>query len=315
MLKIEDDDIYVGMATSGSGGGDTPGLKFLKILETSSAEVIDENTFTVEFAKELPDLSVETYLATFTFENGVLSATATKDGESVGNVGIYVQLVPYDTSMSTFQKLPALTLSDDKYVCQIGEYTCSFEISIEEDAVSLVGEYSKGGVTYGDVDLYWEIIEKEPAKGSFDSENQLLTLNYAYLVEKINASSLPAEIKEILIANLNNSDAVVDLNIDYLETFLGVSSDIAWLFPVGSAEAPAGMMAISKGNVTETALLTIPSDGGAMFGTWNSLRVVYELQGMSMTADEVEELLSPSVVDEAVFTVSGTLGNFSVEFN
>lgn len=144
--------------TAGSGGG----LKFLKMLNASDATVTGENTFTVEFPKELPDLSVETYIATFTFDNGAFSATATKDGEDVGSVGVYVQLVPYDTSVSTFQRLPALTLNDnDQYVCQIGDNTCSFDISIADGAVSIVGEYSKDGEIYGDCDIYWEV--KEPA--------------------------------------------------------------------------------------------------------------------------------------------------------
>lgn len=292
------------------------GLKFLKMLDTSSAEVTGDNTFTITFPKELPDLSVETYVATFTFDNGVLSATATKDGKDAGGVGVYVQLVPYDTSVSTFQKIPALTLSDDKYVCQIGEYTCSFDISIEEGAVSLVGEYSKDGETYGDCDIYWELKEPAPTpvqKGSFDSTTQQLTFNYDYLVEMINSSTmLTGEQKTTAIAELNNSDVVVDMSTSMMpenEYMYGFKSD-----------QPSPQVGLLVDVATPVTLkMTIveydPSAVISTIGTYKALADSNTFMGAPMTEEEAEAQYAPFIVDENLCIVSGTLGNFSVEFN
>lgn len=290
------------------------GLKFLKMLDTSSAEVTGDNTFTVTFPKELPDLSTETYVATFTFNNGILSATATKDGKDVGSVGVYVQLVPYDTSVSTFQKLPALTLSDDKYVCQIGEYTCSFDISIEEGAVSILGEYSKDGVTYGDCDIYWELKEPAPMpvqKGSFDSTTQQLTLNYDYLVEMINSSTVTtAEQKSSMITLLNNQNPVINMAAD-----IAVSNSYIYGFMSTSGEMlPIGLQVDKATPCT----LKIMFDGESIGGIGSYQALANYMTGIgseTVTPEMVEAMFGSFIVDENLCTVSGTLGNFSVEFN
>ena len=160
----------------------------------------------------------------------------------------------------------------------------------------------------------------ESAKGSFNASTQQLTLNYDYLVEKINSSDqLTAETKELIIGRLNNSDVVVDMTRDVI-SIMGQSSDIAWACSDGDptsedpAEFPTTMIFVSKSN-PETSKLIIPADsGGVVFGSYNAMRAFYELQGQSKTAEEVEALLSSSVVDEEAFTISGTLGNFEVEF-
>lgn len=160
----------------------------------------------------------------------------------------------------------------------------------------------------------------ESAKGSFNASTQQLTLKYDYLVEKINSSDqLTAETKELIISRLNNSDVVVDMTRDII-SIMGQSSDIAWCCSDGDPtsenpdELPTTMIFVSKSN-PETSKLIIPADsGGVVFGSYNAMRAFYELQGQSLTAEEVEALLSSSVVDEEAFTISGTLGNFEVEF-
>lgn len=292
------------------------GLKFLKMLDTSSAEVTGDNTFTITFPKELPDLSVETYVATFTFDNGVLSATATKDGKDAGGVGVYVQLVPYDTSVSTFQKIPALTLSDDKYVCQIGEYTCSFDISIEEGAVSLFGEYSKDGETYGDCDIYWELKEPAPTpvqKGSFDSTTQQLTFNYDYLVEMINSSTmLTGEQKTNQIALLNNSDIVINMASEP-ETM--PENSYVYGFVMTAGGTGIGESYVDKQNSVTLKLAATPESTGVL-GSYEAIAGFFsELSGQPTTPEMVEAQYGQFIVDENLCTVSGTIGNFSVEFN
>ena len=325
MLRLEEEDIYAGIAKSDSGGGSLP-FMFLEML--TAGTMTSDTSFDVEWKKELPDLSTETYTASFTFEETEedsgewrLTCGVSKDGEYLGETDVYAVISAYDGSMSMPIKLTTLTRDGENpysYGFNAGGYECYFYVEIENDTITFTGGNAYiGEDDYGSVNVYWQTEPTTPApvqKGSFDSTTQQLTLNYDYLVEKVNSSDqLTAETKELIIGRLNNSDVVVDMSRDVLST-LGLTSDIAWGFADDEVE-PKIFIFVSKSN-PETTKAFIPADsGGVVFGSYNAMRAFYELQGQTKTAEEVEALLSSSVVDEEVFTISGTLGNFSVEFN
>lgn len=325
MLRLEEEDIYAGIATSGSGGGSLP-FMFMKML--TAGDMTSDTSFDVEWKKELPDLSTETYTASFTFEETEedsgewrLTCGVTKEGRYLGETDVYAIITAHDGSMSAPIKLTTLTKDGENpytYGFSAGGYECYFYVEIENDTITFTGGNAYiGEDDYGSVNVYWGVKEPAPTpvqKGSFDSTTQQLTLKYDYLVEKINSSDqITAETKELIIGRLNNSDVVVDMTRDTIST-TGHSSDIAWGFADDETE-PKIFIFVSKSN-PETTKAFIPADsGGVVFGSYNAIRAFYELQGQSKTAEEVEALLSSSVVDEEVFTISGTLGNFSVEFN
>lgn len=150
----------------------------------------------------------------------------------------------------------------------------------------------------------------ESSKGSFSASTQMLTFKNSYLVEKVNSSIASQAQKDAVLQQLGDSDVVINMNIDRAEG-LPVTTN-AWLLS-DDAETPIGAMLVSKTNpVTIKFLFT--GDGGLMFIDWSAFAEYLSLQGTTITPEQAEEQYGAYVVDENVCTVSGTLGNFEVEF-
>lgn len=150
----------------------------------------------------------------------------------------------------------------------------------------------------------------EVAKGSFNASTQMLTFKNSYLVEKVNSSIASQAQKDAVLQQLGDNDVVINMNIDRAEG-LPVTMN-AWLLS-DDAETPIGAMLVSKTNpVTIKFLFT--GDGGLMFIDWSAFAEYLSLQGTTITPEQAEEQYGAYVVDENVCTVSGTLGDFEVEF-
>lgn len=152
----------------------------------------------------------------------------------------------------------------------------------------------------------------ESAKGSFNASTQMLTFNNSYLVEKVNSSIASQEQKDFILQELGDDDVVINMNVDRSEG-LPVTLN-SWSLG-DDKKTPIGGMLVSKTNpVTIKFLFT--GDSGLMFLDWSAFAELLSLQGgTTITPEQAEEQYGQYVVDENVCTVSGTLGNFSVEFN
>lgn len=150
----------------------------------------------------------------------------------------------------------------------------------------------------------------ESAKGSFNASTQQLTLKYDYLVEKINSATwLTDEQKTTTIASLNESDISVVMNDSTLP-----ENPYEYMF-VGSENYGITMDITTP--VTLKFLITPAYDtpaGFATIGTYKAIADFNTFLGTPMTEEEAEAQYAPFIVDENLCTVSGTLGNFSVEF-
>lgn len=176
MLKLEDDNIYAGIATSGSGGGGSSEFEFMKMMATGTTT--SANSFDVEFERELGDLSTETYVASFSFEPvdeennlwSLVGGTLTKDGEEIGEAEAYVQVSEYNSAVSTFKKLPTVLERGGEegayeYSFSIGDYECSFSCEIDENAdedLTIIGSAAVGENMVGTIDLYFKIPPQKP---------------------------------------------------------------------------------------------------------------------------------------------------------
>ncbi len=148
------------------------------------------------------------------------------------------------------------------------------------------------------------------SKGSFNASTQMLTFKNSYLVEKINSGIASQAQKDAILQELGDSDVVINMNIDRAEG-LPVTLN-SWLLG-DDKETPLGAMLVSKTNpVTIKFLFT--GDSGLMFLDWSAFAEYLSLQGTTITPEQAEEQYGAYVVDENVCTVSGTLGNFEVEF-
>lgn len=149
----------------------------------------------------------------------------------------------------------------------------------------------------------------ESDKGSFNASTQQLTLKYDYLVEKINSSTmLTDEKKTTAIAELNNSDVVVSMT-----TSIMPENEYMYDF---QASSQVGLFVDVATPVT-LKMVVVPSDTSAVIsaiGTYKAIADLNTFMGNTMTEEQAEELYGAYVVDENVCTVSGTLGNFEVEF-
>lgn len=319
------DGIYLGTAKpsegSGGGGGDSS-IKILHAFNMLPAPV--DGVYSVEWSVEKPDLQYDNYVSTFTLDNVsggdyVFTAGDTKkDGVVTGVPHMVGWITLFDSSISTAFDLPTFTLAEGQYSAVVDGYSLKFGIEEDEGQINFVCDVvTKDGMEIGDWNIGFWNEELPVSKGSFDAENQLLTINYGYLVEKINASSVDASRKADIISLLNNSDAVIDMSVDVFE-MMGVSSNIAWVLTkqgAGIGDDAYIMLFVSKTN-PDTLKLAIGTDlPFYAFCSWNGLRSLFEVQGVEMTAEQIEAMFSQYVVDDHLCTVSGTLGNFSVEFD
>lgn len=147
-------------------------------------------------------------------------------------------------------------------------------------------------------------------KGSFDSTTQQLTLNYDYLVEKINSSTMLTDAqKTTAISELNNSDVVVSMT-----TSMVPENEYIYAF---QASTQVGLFVDVATPVTLKTVIAAndPSAVISSIGTYKAIADFNTFMGSTMTEEEAEAQYAPFIVDENLCTVSGTLGNFSVEFN
>lgn len=321
MLRLEEEDLYAGIATSGSGGGSLP-FMFMKML--TAGTMTSDTSFDVEWEKELPDLSTETYTASLTFEETEedsgewrLTCGVTKEGRYLGETDVYAIITAYDGSTSAPIKLTTLTKDGENpytYGFSAGGYECYFYVEIKNDTITFTGGNAYiGEDDYGSVGIYWQIEPTTPApvqKGSFDSTTQQLTLNYDYLVEKINSSTVVTDAqKTAAIAELDNSDVVVSMT-----TSIMPENEYMYGF---QASAQVGLFVDVATPVT-LKMVVVPSDTSAVIstiGTYKAIADFNTFMGDTMTEEQAEEQYAPLIVDENLCTVSGTIGNFSVEFN
>lgn len=170
MLKIEDDDIYAGIATSGSGGGSggSGGIPELQILRSFGMCDVDNNVYSIEWGVEHPDLSYDTYYSTFTLEQNTdgtfnfVAGETTKDGTVVGHPHLVGWLSLYTGDITTPFALPQF--SDDgetgMYSATVGEYSIEFTLETDDEAPTKInfvgGPATKDGVEVGDLTLgFW----------------------------------------------------------------------------------------------------------------------------------------------------------------
>lgn len=146
-------------------------------------------------------------------------------------------------------------------------------------------------------------------KGSFDSTTQQLTLNYDYLVEMINSSTVKtAEQKSSMIALLNNQNVVINMATDVADP-----NQYIYAFASTDKMVPSGLQ-VDK--ATPCTIRLMFGDSIAGMGSYEAMaNYITEISGETTTTEMVEAMFGPSIVDENLCTVSGTLGNFSVEFN
>ena len=146
------------------GGGDLP-FMFMKML--TAGDMTSDTSFDVEWEKGIPDLSTETYTASFTFEETeedsgewLLTCGVSKDGEYLGETDVYAIISPYDGSVSMPIKLTTLTKDGENpysYGFNAGGYECYFYVEIEDDAITFTGGNAYiGEDDYGSVDVYWQ---------------------------------------------------------------------------------------------------------------------------------------------------------------
>lgn len=150
----------------------------------------------------------------------------------------------------------------------------------------------------------------ESAKGSFNASTQQLTLNYDYLVEKINSSTLSSESKASAISTLDGNDLEIDMTTDILSA-QGLENAPCW----GFGEMTFGIQIVVDKQNPVNLKFFIGTESGTSMATYKGMADLFTALGQTMTPEQVEEAYGQYVVDENVCTVSGTLGNFSVEFN
>lgn len=324
MLRLEEENIYAGVATSGSGGGGSGGdddSKDVRVLQAFSVvDKTDDDVYSVEWTVEKPDLQYDTYVSTFTFNNKsgnkyvFTAGETTKDGVVKGHPHIAGWFTFYDSTQSTAFDLPEFTYDSEtgEYSAELDGYEFSFSITEESETQdSFVGGLVyKNGVELGDFNLgFWN--EPLPLKkGSFDSATQQLTLNYDYLVEMINSSTATTtEQKSTMIALLNNQSPVIDMSTD-----TSIPNQYIYGFIPTGGTIPVGLQVDKATPCMIKLTFTGESVGG--LGSWQAIADYSSaISGETVTPEMIEAMYSPLVVDKSFCTVSGTLGNFSVKFD
>lgn len=323
MITLEE-GIYSGTATPGSGGGGgSEGINFYIPFQNDCVPESDYS-FSADYNKELPDLEYELYTGHFSFEQDEQDETlfrfvggaVEKGGEEVGVAEPYLIIYRYDSPLSNPIRVNEMTqTSENAWDIDLGDYTTSLSYEVSGETSGLVGGAVIDKATeqeIGDCQFYWTIKLNPPApvqKGSFDSTTQQLTLNYDYLVEMINSSEATTdEQKSTMIALLNNQSPVIDMTTDtaeenqYLYAFLSTDE----MIPVG----------LQVDKTTPCSLrLAFTGESVAGFGSWQAMADYMSMSGETVTAEMVEAMYGAFIVDDNFCTVSGTLGNFSVEFN
>lgn len=162
----------------------------------------------------------------------------------------------------------------------------------------------------GTCGIFWPI-EVPPApiqKGSFDSTTQQLTLYNSYITDKIQNSSLSDEAKTAYLTSIGDDDSVFDMTTDVSVDF-GLENASFWAF------LSSTNILITVDKTTPASMNFIVTEGSLNIADWVAFADVLSLEGMEMTPEQAQELFAEYVADESVLTISGTLGNFSVEFN
>lgn len=327
MLRLEEENIYAGVATSGSGGGGSGGdddSKDVRVLQAFSVvDKTDDGVYSVEWTVEKPDLQYDTYVSTFTFNNKsgnkyvFTAGETTKDGVVKGHPHIAGWFTFYDSTQSTAFDLPEFTYDSEtgEYSAELDGYEFSFSITEESETQdSFVGGLVyKNGVELGDFNLgFWN--EPLPLKkGSFDSATQQLTLNYDYLVEKINSSTVVTdEQKSAMIALLNNQSLVIDMTSEP-ETM--PENDYVYGFIMTAGGTGIGESYVDK-QTPVTLKLAVTPDSPGIIGSYEAIAGFFtQMSGQPTTPEMIEAQYAPFIVDENICTVSGTIGNFSVKFD
>lgn len=151
------------------------------------------------------------------------------------------------------------------------------------------------------------------SKGSFDSTTQQLTLNYDYLVDKINSSTVVTdEQKSGMIALLNNQSLVIDMTSEP-ETM--PENDYVYGFMMTAGGTGVGESYVDKQTPVTLKLVVTPESLG-IIGSYEAAAGFFtQISGETTTPEMVEAQYGQFIVDDNLCTVSGTFGNFSVEFN
>ncbi len=145
-------------------------------------------------------------------------------------------------------------------------------------------------------------------KGSFNSTTQQLTLYNSYITDKIQNSSLSDEAKTAYLTSIGDDDSVFDMTTDVSVDF-GLENASFWAF------LSSTNILITVDKTTPASMNFIVTEGSLNIADWVSFADVLSLEGMEMTPEQAQESFAEYVADESVLTTSGTLGNFSVEFN
>ena len=136
-------------------------------------------------------------------------------------------------------------------------------------------------------------------KGFFDKATQTLIFNNAYIVDLIDQAT-SEQIKEHVLSAVGNKDVIFDLTD--VQLFPGSDKYVCWgtnIFVEGNPVC--AIMDMSGGNYSVTI-----TEGVACLND----------VGLSITGVTLEQIIQMGgAVDENVFTITGTQGNYDVVFN
>lgn len=134
------------------------------------------------------------------------------------------------------------------------------------------------------------------AKGSFDKATQTLTLNNAYIVDLINQAT-SEQVKENVLSAVGNKDVIFDL------------TNVQTMFE----------KIVCYGNITlqgNPISAIIDMSGGDYSVTISEGIICLNSEGLSALGVTLEQIIQMGgAVDENVFTITGTQGNYDVVFN
>ena len=143
--------------------------------------------------------------------------------------------------------------------------------------------------------------------GSFDKDNQTLTIKNSYLVNMVNASTVSSEIKEGFLSEIGDDDAVFDMTTDENPS-MGIEDAGFWTFLADNNV----LLSVNKTNPTVMNFLV--TEGSFNITDWSSMAEMASIEtGETVTVEQVQELYGQYVTDSNIMTISGTLGNFEVD--
>lgn len=141
-------------------------------------------------------------------------------------------------------------------------------------------------------------IQPTSEKGSFDKDSQILTLNNAYVVDLINQmANAREEFKQTILEAVGTQDVIFDL------------TNIQTMFE----------KSVCFGNITlqgSPISVILDMSGGDYSVTITEGITCLNSEGLSAVGATLEQIIQMGgAVDENVFTITGTQGNYDVTFN